>query len=904
MKHFIRYFVTLLALIVLSACGSNSKEDPVVSSSSTTTSTDTGGLPSTGTTTTTTQDTTVVDSADYTFINATTPLLVDTAGEKHQIKVQLIQYQLPSKGAPVLLKAFKNPNDQYGVFEAMEVTTDDKGYATFNYTAPTDLTAVNNSIIKIQAVLYYTTESDTNTTAYKELTQEFLIQFKSASDITDSNETNLEFMNASTPITIVEAETQYAVKVQLVNNDFPVAGKVVNIQAFTNPSDKYGMFDVMSTTTDDLGYATFVYTSPKDIISINQETLNITAVLAEDTTKTQSFALTFNKEEAVIVSEKPFVVVPNSSKIIELNNNAQQAIIPINVYAGETNSPYSQGEVKVILPAKIVEGVDVGKFESYSVAVVNGVASFNYTGPQNLKELIDSGETGSTFQFYHEEDPTNKKSITVTYNPASEYVPSNYTLEVTSQDGNFTMGIPNKIKTFSTVLKDDKGNNVAKESITSVSLEVQNSFVGKLISDSNEVTKITAAQQNPVTFNVTSNTTSGLIPVEIIVSFMDANGQAKTMSKTVNIIVYSGPPTAISISYVGVDHDKERGKYVENFAITATDAYNNRVNTSPNISVGAIVGYSVDGTAPSSVETNSTKRLYFGDDATQLGTITPIGGDKAQFTVTNDGSNRFQYIDPDNDKLVLFGEGYKYEALGKWDFTIDGDYSLLLKDDYFGTQRDNIFFAIGHNYRQDPCRTDGSEYVGFAETSSYQLDSEGTAKATFKYDYHLTGKDIMFWVNLTGYQADTGKTVRMGEAKKHTLRGNGLYADPTDGVKVKKYSSAYATFEIWHETVPERYLNAKFEWDVESGSTCGFEHVYSSNKEYRLGYYNSDTNSTFYQNVPDYNRFLQSREFIRDRDTRECVAEEGRSFITFYLTAGEEDCTFNITRIMPFKEIN
>jgi hypothetical protein len=918
MKKYIQYFAIVFMLMIVTACGSNSKEDPTSSSSSTSSSTATssGGL-STGDTTssTTSTDTSVVDSAEYTFINASTPLEVTNASTTYTIKVQLIQHQLPVSGETVQLKAFQNPKDQYGTFTSMSVSTDELGYATFEYTSPSNLTAVNNSIIKLEAVLYYGESSDGNTTSYQELTQEFILSFKnSGTDNPDDNTTNYYFTNASTPMQIVETETQYTIKVQLVDNGFPVSGESVKLKVFSNPSDIYGSFNAMSATTDSLGYASFSYVSPADISPINNQKLTLTAVLEDDKDITQTFELDFNKTEAVVVSEKPFVVIPNSSKTIELNNNSQQAIIPINVYEGETNSPYSKGTVKVILPAKIVDGVDVGKFESYSVEIENGVASFAYTGPQDLQALIDSGDSSSTFQFYHEDDPTNKKSMTVSYNPASEYIPTNYTLEVSSEDGNFTMGIPNQLKTFSVVLKDDKGENVAKEYVTSTEIELQNSFVGKLIEDKLEVTGTTVTQQNPVTFNVTSNTTSGLIPVEIKVNFKDANDVEKSISKTVNITVYSGPPTAISISYVGVEQDKERGKYIENFAITATDAYNNKVNTSPNIAVGAVVGYAVDGSAPSSTETSTTGRIYFGSDATQKGTITPIGGDKATFSIPNDGSNRFQYVDPDNDKLVLFGEGYKYEALGKWDFTLgDTPYELNLKDDYFGIQRDDLLYAIGNNYRQDPCRDDGTEYVGFAEASSYQLDEEGTAKATFKYDYHLTGKDIMFWVNLTGYQADTGKTVRMGEAKKHTLRGNGLYSVPEGGYTLKAYESSYATFSIWHENAPEYYRNANFGWAVESGSTCSYHEVYSSQDVYKLNYVigeQDENNASLIHYTPmtsyvpnyDANTTLVSVEHNRTRDPRECVREGGRSFVTFFLEAGDEDCSFNITRIMTSSE--
>jgi hypothetical protein len=870
-KKIIDYFLIVALTLALSGCGSNSKEDPT--GSLTSTPTDSGGLVTDNTaiggSTGSTNDTTVVSSPEYTFINPTTPLTVTKASTLYRLKAQLIQHQHPVVGVTVSLKAFKNHFDKYGTFASMSATTDDKGYFTFEYTSPSDLSTINGSIIKFESVLYY---EETNTTT-KELTQDFLVTFKTESNTTtseviDNNVSDIEsysFINATTPLEILEAESAYDIKVQLIANGFAVTDEIVTLKAFANPNDQYGTFAAISTQTDALGYATFKYTSPKDMKLVDGKLLNLSAVHF-DSNLTQDFQLKFNKNEAVVVSEKPFVVIPNSSKNIELTNNSQQAVIAIKVYAGETNSPYSQGNVLVVLPTKIVNGVDIGSFESYSVPVVNGEATFRYTGPQNLQALIDSGDSSSVFKFYHDADPTNKKEMIVTYNPTSDYVPINYTMKISSEDNKFTMGIPNQEKSFSIIIKDDAGNNVAKASMTSFEIAIQNIFIGKLISNGQEHSTLTLANENPITFNVKTNTNSGLIPLRVVATFVDTNRVTRTLEQTVNITVFSGPPTAMSLSRLEGGYDKERGKYIERYAVSATDGYNNKVNTSPGVATGAIVGYAVDGSAPSAIETNSTKRLYIAKNNTQKGTIKPLGGGLATFSVPVDGQNRFQYIDESNDKLVIFGEGYIYEALGKWDFNRLSNEVLELQDTYLGVKRSELFYAIGHNYRQDPCRSDGSEYIGYAQIDSNgsMLDSEGTAIVTFGYDYHLTGKDIMLWVNLTGYQADTDQTTRIGEAKKVTLRGNGLRSEPSDGYGVSKGKTANVVFSIWHEKIPEFYRNAHFDWDIKVGSTCGYEVIETSN----------------------------------DYDARACIAEYGAAFISFKLTApADEECTFNITRI-------
>jgi hypothetical protein len=713
-----------------------------------------------------------------------------------------------------------------------------------------------------------------------------------------------KFINPTTPIEIVESNTTYELKVQLIQNTFPVSGKTVNLRAFTNPKDIYGKFESMSTLTDGEGYAIFKYKAPDDITAVNGRWITIEAVLKDDrpvdenTTRVdliQRFMLHFNKTNATIVSALPFVVIPNDTKVVELTENSQEVIINVNVFEGETNAPYSQGNVKVALPAKIVDGVDVGSFESYSMPIVNGKAQFKYKGPKNLNTLKKSGDNGSTFQFYHEEDPSSKKSMSVVYNPKTEnaYIPTNYTLDVLSENGVFTMGIPDIEKTFTIILKDDKGDNVDKSKIKSTKIISQNIFVGNIMLEGKKVVGILSKGQNPITFNVKSNRVSGLVPITIDMNFVDANGVERNISKNINVTVFSGPPTALSISYVGVEHDPDRAKFIEKFAITATDMYGNRVNRTPTISTGAIVGYAVDGSSPTNDSTaSSNKRLYFAKyDVNEQGNITPkTGTTKSIFNVINDGSERFQYVDEFNDKLVLFGEGYKYEALGKWDFDKLDNYSLELKDDYFGIQRDKLFYAIGHNKRQDPCSSDGREYVGFAtvDSNTSKLDSEGTASISFKYDYDLTGKDIILWVNLSGYQADTNTTTRIGEAQKHTLRGKGLYAEPSTGYTLKAGTSGYGSFKIWHNDIPERYKNSHFSWGVADGSNCKATIIDSTNDEYKVIY---DENGTF-----------KSSTWIRKRDNRECV-NGGSAFITFYLEAGlEDDCTFNIDRILPSGE--
>ncbi len=623
------------------------------------------------------------------------------------------------------------------------------------------------------------------------------------------------FYNATTPLEITQASTAYDVKVQVLLDAHPVVGKSVELEAF--PSI-YGDVKSYNVTTRDDGYATFEYSSP-EIMPANGSTAELKLNFQDDANKTisQNIMLTFNAigggtDTNVSI---PVIVISNSYKNITLTSNSQNVQMEIQVFDESTNTPYTTGNVKVSLPDSVLTGTNVGSFTEYVVPVgTNGRAIFNYTGPQDLQNLVDAGETGASFAFYHEANSGSREGITVTYDLSSGYIPANYVLTTSSADGNQTMGLQ-IMKPFTLYLKDDQGTLVDDADITQIVIESKNTLVGKLVDAANGGANVSvlslngADAVNSKSFPVQTYTLSGLLPIEITVTFNDANGVSQTLVLNMNIVVFSGPPTAMSISYAGVEHNSTTAKYIEKFAVTVTDAYNNPVNTKPYVAVGAMVEYAVDGSSASGTRTTTSPRLWHGLNDPR-GTLEAIGGNKAQLTT---GPDTFNYVDIANDKLVVFGAGFVYEALGKWDIDSIANTALQLKDDYSGTTRTDLFFAVGHNNRQDLC-TAGNEFVGNMKASNYQLDDNGHALIEFEYDYHLTGKDIMVWVNLTGFQADNGITGRIGEAKKHTLRGNG-FTSPESWTLVKNtITPQLLPFHVHHENAPEWYRNGHFAFAI------------------------------------------------------------------------------------------
>ncbi len=815
------------------------------------------------------------ESGDYSFYNVPSPITVDTADKLYTFKVQLIDASSRGvSGQELKILAY---DITFGEVVNMVVTTDANGFGTFSLKSPKSLDEINGETLTLTVV--HGEEFSTISTSVD-------FKFNASSDTATSS--NYQFKNA-TSISVGHASEEKSITIDLVNGSgIGVSGK--EIQITTLPS-QFGSISSSTTLTNAAGRATFAYRAPEDFDAIDGQSTSAQLTFTEDgATISQTITITFTKstDNTETDTTLPTVVIPSSLRNTTLTSNSKSLEIDIKVF--KDIAPYTAGTVHVELPDKVLNGIDVGAFASFSVAVnAQGVATFHYTGPSNLKALLDSGDTGSTFKFYHSENSSNesRQEMRVNYSiSADTYIPIDYALNVTTQDNDFSMGIPELQKTFSVVLKDTDGNIVSDSdvNITRVHVQTENALIAQIFDTNTKtsVNSLTLRNENNSAFILKSKQLSGIVPLNITIDFVDINGESKTLSTIVNVRVMSGPPSAISISYAGTSQDTTRAKYEETFAISVTDEYGNKVNTQPYISLGAIIGYAVDGQEASSTETNETKRLFYGredivsNNADGVIDILDTDADTTNFEDTTPArTDVFKYVNAEGantDKLVVFGSGKNYEAMGKWDFSRIDNHTLSLQDDYFGTDRNGLYYAVGHNYYQDQCRSDGREWLGSTDSESYQLDSEGTAVISYKYDYHLTGKDALVWVNLNGFQADTGQNTRIGEVVKHTLRGTGLTKVPTAGYSLEKGTSGLGTFDIWHENAPERYRNAHFAWRVKEGSTCGYTVTNTSN----------------------------------NYDARTCSngeSSEGSSYITFLLQApADTSCSFDIEGLVVANE--
>lgn len=264
------------------------------------------------------------------------------------------------------------------------------------------------------------------------------------------------------------------------------------------------------------------------------------------------------------------------------------------------------------------------------------------------------------------------------------------------------------------------------------------------------------------------------------------------------------------------------------------------------IQVGAIAGYAKDQTIypaiKNEVDAGTAITKSFTDNGLYNGNLIALRKDAKidsaagdQSTLTLNPSTTAYDIDtlyPFNNVVVTFGDGYVYHKSGKWDIaSFDSDTQITLDEKFDDVSTGfDLGFAIGNNFRQDTCRF-AQEWVLTTESDNgtYQVDESGFARIKMPYDYYLSGKDIVVYVNLVGdVLGATDATLRVGEAKKHTLRtASGLNPQPSGGYVVPADSTHHIySFKYMISDTVEWYRNANlggFTFEVSGEFTsCGY----------------------------------------------------------------------------------
>jgi len=481
-------------------------------------------------------------------------------------------------------------------------------------------------------------------------------------------------------------------------------------------------------------------------------------------------------------------ILPVSSAV--LTKNAQSFNIVVKAIDSK-NRPYSSGNIEIVFPNDVREGRDIGYFNKFvSTLDEQGEATFVYTAPLDL----DANTSNILFGFFHDENPTEVLTYTMTIVPDENQIVNTVYKITTGVVTDVTM-LPEDVKSVNYSVVDENGNAVTNDNITNITVTTLNPSVGTL-RDGSVVADSLTFDTNNISLNVLSNTLSGIIPIQVDAVFNDKNGLEQNLTSKFNVIVLSGAPTAMSLSYAGTSQNSDTAKFVENWVLTVTDKYNNLVNTTPAIATGLITGY-----AQSSAPTSNIANYLYYESATNDGNLTDGTTD-----ILKSANNVFDNIDLVNDKLALFGgTGYKFNAYGKWDIDSFTSNELTLKDDYNGSAVTALTYVVGHNFRNEWC--DGSPVVAnvYAKDNNYILPTTGSMIIQVEYDYYLVGKSVVLWTNLIGESNNT--TTKIGLAEKITLRGEGLNGDE---YSYAKGFSGVVRLNININNTVEPYQNANF----------------------------------------------------------------------------------------------
>ena len=497
-----------------------------------------------------------------------------------------------------------------------------------------------------------------------------------------------------------------------------------------------------------------------------------------------------------LTKEIPLVVLSDTTT--ELTSNQQTVIIDVKVVESGNASPYTNGDVKILYPkAEVLAGRDIGSFESSSVKVENGTTRFSYSGPSQLSDNTST----IVFYFYHESNPSDLKQYTFTINPApNQIVLEGYKLTSNISTSSAVIGLETGKKLSFFIEEDNEAKTlVADTKIDYLRVTTLNPALALLSSTSEETNStsvLLSSDKNSFSIIAKSYKLSGIVPLKVEASFTDVNGKTQLLSKVYNLLIISGPPSAMSITYDSTVESPYSG-FTEHWTLRVTDKYNNLVNTNPTVSMGLIVGFAKDASGNS---------LYVDANNAASGTIA-----KTDNTFTSPISVFDAYnVDVDTDTLVIFGDYDAYDASGKWDFTKESDTVLNLIDKYDGNDTTGLGYAIGRNYRQT---SDGESIANiYPADNNYTLGSMGVMNLEIAGDTYLIGKNVMIWVNLLGYDLHTKETTRTGEAVKRTIRNFGLESSPVSVSRgaVDEVKRIY----VFAQKTGEVYNNANFSYNV------------------------------------------------------------------------------------------
>ncbi|MDQ1325843.1 MAG: hypothetical protein QG564_967 [Campylobacterota bacterium] len=225
-------------------------------------------------------------------------------------------------------------------------------------------------------------------------TEEVTFSSTSSEDIPTSG---YDIINATTPLTIGESNTDYTISMQVVKDGYVAPGETVKLKPFNS---QYGTIKTTTTytvTTDAIGIARFDYVSP-GVLPADGTSVVLTAVLMDENDSevaTQEIELIFNKNGSADIT---YTIVPDQN--ITVTDTLQLQQIKVALTKQESGQPVQPAVGESVI-AEFMMPV-YGTLAQYEAVVgSDGFAKFSYTSPESMPSVNDANIT-----FYYKNDHT------------------------------------------------------------------------------------------------------------------------------------------------------------------------------------------------------------------------------------------------------------------------------------------------------------------------------------------------------------------------------------------------------------------------------------------------------------------------------------------------------------------
>jgi len=332
-----------------------------------------------------------------------------------------------------------------------------------------------------------------------------------------------------------------------------------------------------------------------------------------------------------------------------------------------------------------------------------------------------------------------------------------YTINFTPVDNSSKVELNSQKRYLLSLVSLDNNITVTNSSVNSITISSSDPSKAKLINPNEYVdnsniaqSELTFINSNNIDLYLETYNSSGIVNLNITANYINNRDENHEINITIPITISSGEPTAFSINSAGVEYNIQTKWFEQKFLISASDRYNNIVNTHPIINISAMAGFTRD---------SSGNRILHGNFSNIKGKLV-ADNDAHSATFKSEDSN-LSNIDTQRDFLLLFGDVTDYEALGKWNIDLynNTDTTLDLTDSYYGNSYDNLGFAIGHNYYKEICSSESKEWELKVDSTdgTYQLDDNGETYVTLKFPAYMVGKKIALSVNFSGTQKRSGE---------------------------------------------------------------------------------------------------------------------------------------------------